>query len=262
VGQLASLADSLTESTADGRALGLSTHPNFFGLCGIIASGLAIHLLHRVPGAWRWLVLLAGALCVYSVSASGSRAALIAVATLVLAYPFVERSAVGGYLILAGGVAVALVADQVLPLFGQESAVSRLVEGDETATGSNNQRVNALEVGWARFLDRPLVGNGFDIRALDAHNVYLQVAIGLGIVGAIAFVLLLWSTMSPLFGSHPLRRLGYASLGYAIVAVLTNSMWDRFVWIALALALLAHHPAGAGDHHRRDAESPQEAGAR
>ncbi|MDP3892179.1 hypothetical protein, partial [Nocardioides sp.] len=37
-----------------------------------------------------------------------------------------------------------------------------------------------------------------------------------------------------------MRRLGYVALAYGSVGMITNSMWDRFVWAVLALAILAN----------------------
>jgi hypothetical protein len=57
----------------------------------------------------------------------------------------------------------------------------------------------------------------------------------------------------PLFGSSPMRRLGYVPLGYAAMCMLTNSIWDRFVWMGVALAVLA-----AVDRSDEDLDHPPE----
>ena len=226
------------KDAATGRFDGLTTHYNFFGIAGTITAGLLIHLHHRTPRRWRWVVWGAGLVTIGSISLSGSRAAVLVLVMLVVLYPLLERSLLSGYLVVAGGMGLVLAGNALLGTTSSGSAFSRL-QGDSTTSVSDNERTLALQTGWSRFLQHPILGGGFDARAYDAHNVYLEIAIGIGVVG-LAFHLLVFATgVLPLFGTGPLRRLGYAPLGYAAMCMLTNSIWDRFVWMGIALAVVA-----------------------
>ncbi|WP_028650271.1 O-antigen ligase family protein [Nocardioides halotolerans] len=226
------------QDPATGRYDGLTTHYNFFGIAGTVTAGLLIHLYHRTPRRWRWVVWGAGLATVGSVSMSGSRAAVLVLAMLVVLYPLLERSLLSGYLVVAGGLGLVFVGNALLGSTSEGSAFSR-IRGDSTTSFSDNERTVAIKTGWSRFLEHPILGGGFDAHAYDAHNVYLEIAIGIGVVG-LAFHLLVFSTgVLPLFGTGPLRRLGYAPLGYAAMCMLTNSIWDRFVWMGIALAVVA-----------------------
>ena len=221
-----------------GRFDGLTTHYNFFGIAATVTAGLLIHLYHRTPRPWRWVVWAAGLVTVGSVSLSGSRAAVLVLVMLVVLYPLLERSLLSGYLIVAGGLGMVLVGNALLGTTSSGSAFSRL-QGDSTTTVSDSQRTAALQTGWSRFLQHPILGGGFDATSYDAHNVYLEIAIGIGVVGLAFHLLVFASGVLPLFGTGPLRRLGYAPLGYAAMCMLTNSIWDRFVWMGIALAVVA-----------------------
>jgi hypothetical protein len=52
--------------------------------------------------------------------------------------------------------------------------------------------------------------------------------------------------------SGPLHRLGYVALGYAAIGLLTNSLWDRFVWMGLSLSVLAAADMGPRSSRPRD----------
>lgn len=239
-GQAISLVGGfVTGPQPNGRYLGLTTHTNFFALGALMAFGMLIHLWSRYRNGWmRTLVLAGGGIAVASAVLSGSRAALLAMVMIAVLYPLVERSVMSAYLVVSAAIVGLASLNWLISIAGDSSALARL-QGDSTASYSDLAREKAFATGLEEFLDKPLQGNGFDITALDAHNVYLQVAVGIGIFGALAFAMLLWNFIVPLFGVSPLRRLGYVPLSYAAVAVITNSLWDRFVWAGLALAILA-----------------------
>ena len=110
----------------------------------------------------------------------------------------------------------------------------------------------ALQTGWDKFFAHPVLGNGFDATALDAHNIYLEIGIGIGLVGLVCYLLVLGVGVLPVLRSGPLRRLGYIALGYAAVGMLTNSLWDRFVWMAISLSVLAAADMGPRKSRPRD----------
>ena len=174
---------------------------------------------------------------------------------ILVLYPLLERSVLSAYLMIAGALAFVVVGDQVLSRFGSGSVIERL-QGDETTSFSDNERTVALQTGWDKFFAHPILGHGFDTTALDAHNIYLEVAIGIGLVGLVCYLLVLGVGVLPVLRSGPLRRLGYIALGYAAVGLLTNSLWDRFVWMAISLSLLAAADMGPRSSRPRDVLTP------
>jgi O-antigen ligase len=239
-GHMVSTAYALVagKDPATGRFDGLTTHYNFFGIAATITAGLLIHLYHRTSPRWRWLVWACGLVTVGSISLSGSRAAVLVVLMLVVLYPLLEKSLLSGYLVVAGGLGLVVAGNALLGRTSNGSAFTR-IRGDSTTSFSDNERTTALHTGWARFLQHPVLGGGFDATAYDAHNVYLEIAIGIGVLGLAVHLLVFSAGVLPLFGTGPLRRLGYAPLGYAAMCLLTNSIWDRFVWMGIALAVVA-----------------------
>ncbi|WP_067438101.1 O-antigen ligase family protein [Nocardioides jensenii] len=239
-GQVISLAGGfVVGANPNGRYMGLTTHTNFFALGALMSFGMLIHLYSRYQTTgMRLLVWAAGVAVITSAVLSGSRASLLGMVMLAVLYPLVERSALSAYLVVSAAIVGLASLNWLISIAGESSALARL-KGDSTASYSDLAREQAFATGLEEFLAKPLQGNGFDITALDAHNVYLQVAVGIGIFGALAFVMVLWNLIVPLFRPGPMRRLGYVPLSYAAVAVITNSLWDRFVWAGLALAALA-----------------------
>jgi hypothetical protein len=243
-------------AVVEGRAIndrydGLTTHFNFFGIAAVVASSLLVHLYHRTPRRLRWIPVVAALFCAASISMSGSRAAALVVLMIVLLYPLLERSVLSAYLLIAGALSFVVLGDRLLKGFGSGSVIERL-QGDATTSYSDNERTVALRSGWDKFFDHPVLGNGFDATALDAHNIYLEVAIGVGLVGLVCYVLVLGIGVLPVLRSGPLRRLGYVALAYAALGMLTNSLWDRFVWMGISLSVLAAADMGPRSSRPRD----------
>jgi O-antigen ligase len=243
VGQMISAVDSVIGDTDTGnRHQGLSTHPNYFGMCGMLAYALCLHLLSRVPKKWHFLIWGAMAVSFYSAVSSGSRAALLVIVLITVLYPAVERSAMASYVVVSLAVIGAATGGALLSRFGEGSAIERL-QGDRTSSVSDSERADQLATGFKRFLDHPVLGDGFSNAPLLAHNIYLEVAVVVGLIGLVGYLLVLWCTVQPLFlRQHPMHRLAHAALAYCAVGMLTNSLWDRFVWAVLGLAFLANLP--------------------
>jgi O-antigen ligase len=257
VGQTLSVLYAVVAGPADnGRYEGLTVHPNFFAMCAITAIALLLHLLHRVPRVWRWLLFVAIAVNAYGAVLSGSRMGLGLLVVLAIAYPLIERSALSMYAVATLGVTSLLVANAVLVHAGAGSALNRL-QGDATASTSDSIRADQLHTAFAAIRHSPVIGNGFE-NALDAQNIYLQVAVSAGILGLIGFLLMFAAIIEPLFQRGPMHRLGYAAFAYAVGGLLTASLWDRMVWAGLSLSLLAAtwSPARAGSGPPQEDQPP------
>jgi len=228
----------LTGPAVNGRYAGLTSHVNFFALAGLLSAGVLVHKWYVLRPEHRWLVLACAPFCLFSIWFSGSRAALLVLVVVAIVVPVVERTAMSAFAVLAGGAGAIASASWLISRASEGSALARL-KGDSSTTGSDQERKEALALGFDKFLAHPAFGKSFGEDALAAHNIYLEVAVGIGLLGLIGFLLIGFCAVRPLFGSGPLHRLGYVALAFGGVGMITNSLWDRFTWTALVLGILA-----------------------
>jgi O-antigen ligase len=241
LGQLASLGYTLAHSTGDvggGRAAGYTQHPGFFGLAGQLAVCLCIFLFYEVDRRHRWLVVAAMTASGASVLASGARASLLCMALTLVLWPLVERTAVSIYLMLSAAAVLVASANAILSHAPEGSALARL-QGEGSATGSDLARKLALEDGLRRFWEAPLRGSGFN-DILQIHNVYVEVAVGGGVLALVGFLFVLGSLIKPLFRPGVPNRLSHLAVSYAAFGLIGPTLSDRVLWAALALAVAGH----------------------
>ncbi len=221
---------------ATGRYVGFTTHYNYFGITTLLAAAIVPYVVAVSPPGRRWALWFAGLICLYGIWISGSRAALLVIVVVAAIYPFLERS-VNAFAVLAvAGTTVLALSGRLLDDSG-DNALSRLLGGGG-ADYADLERQKALEVALKAFHAHPVIGNGF-AQALEAHNIYLEIAVSVGVIGALGYVLMLVPMVQPLVRSgFPHHRLAYPALSYALIGLITNALWDRFIWAALALALL------------------------
>ena len=241
VGQMFSFAlGYLRGNEAQGRHAGLATHPNYLAEGGMLALALLAYLAYRhFRRSWLWsaAILVAAVVCIASVHLSGSRAAIVVIAVLVLMIPFVERSAIAGF-VMAGLVALAILALPVIAgLAGQGSAIDRLTGGGGSAQ-SNSARTLGLDEGLDRFFAHPIMGDGL-IDLFDIHNNFLEVAVAIGVIGLAGYLLVLYAFARPIFGTGELRRLCYPVWGYIGFGATVPSLYDRSIWSVVALSVVA-----------------------
>ncbi len=260
VGQIISTGYSVIRGgagMAQGRAIGLSTHPNFYALAGQLAYALLIYLYYRVERQHRWVVVLAAAIIGFSVLNSGSRASLLCCIVVTIMWPIIERSAVAWYVIITGAIIAVIAAESVLRALGQETTLERL-SGNTSAQYSDQAREQALESGFRQFWERPIQGNGWN-DILEIHNAYLEVAVGGGVLCLLGFLLIVASLIRPLFRQGVPNRLAYAGLSYAIFALIGPTLYDRVLWTVLALILVTSAQGnGNGDVPDEAAHAPED----
>jgi hypothetical protein len=225
------------------RPSGLTTHPNHLGISGVLGAGMWMALLLAARKRTARVVHILGIAGVtWGVLISGSRAALVGVLVLFTATAIGSRS--GWYIIAvlgalsAGAAAVAWGYVQ----FGETSALTRLL-GQGSAREADLGRAEHYRVVTERIGEHMFTGVGFG-DGRTGHSLYLQMwSIG-GLLGLAAAAILVTTAIRSwkLAGD---RRDGLAVglwsgyLGYLVAAIGSNQMWDRYLWVALALALLA-----------------------
>ena len=246
------------EVASDGRRAGLAEHPNVYGLCALLAVTIIPFIVTQFPPNWRWLPPALGVVCLYGVWSSGSRAALAVMIGVALIYPVLARSVLAGIGLLAAVTGVLFFIGQLLGEDSTGNALGRLL-GSGSASASDQARELLFQQAVDRFWSSPIIGSGL-AGIIEAHVIYIQIAAGLGVIGLGFYLLVLWSTVQPLTVlTPPFSLLALPALSYVILGFVTPVMWDRYIWVLLALAVLSPRLAEA-DAVPADEESPEGSG--
>jgi O-antigen ligase len=138
-------------------------------------------------------------------------------------------------------VAVLLATTDATPL-GRHNAIQRSI-GDATSAASDRERLPQIESSLRTIAGQPLTGAGFE-DVLDAHNVYVQLWAGAGVLGLFGFLLAAGTVLRA--GCRPRRGTpphllssafvaGYA--GYLVAGTVQNFLWERYLWLHVAVIL-------------------------
>jgi O-antigen ligase len=241
-----------------GRPGGLTPHPNHLALTCALGAGLALVLWLGGDGWRRHLALAFFGVLAVTVVRSGSRAGLIGllVTTAVIIVrtrdlrPAPERIGRGALAVLALALVVGGLIGSGAVRVGEQNAVQRLL-GDASARAADAERVTALEQNVRKIGDRPLTGNGFE-EARQAHNIYIQVWAAAGVPGLIGFLMLVVAVVRE--GAREVPGAGAESryirtaflagyLGYLVAGLAQNVLWDRYIWLHVAVILWARAAA-------------------
>lgn len=261
LGNIGNLVAAYTVGGAswDGRRIGYSTHPNIMGLCAMLALALLPFLLRVLPRRWSWAVVLMGGACAWGVWISGSRAALMAAVAVAVLFVVIERRVEIALVLFGLAIPAIYVVGQAVTGNGasQNNVLGRLLGGG-TAAGSDLDRENLARIALDAFTSHPLLGVGLgDVMA--AHNIYLQVAAAVGIIGLAVYLVLLGSVaLRAITLPRPWNLLVLPVLGYALIGSLTTILWDRYVWAVLALPFLLC--LGDRDEDGRPSDEPASEG--
>ncbi|KQY58111.1 hypothetical protein ASD11_00080 [Aeromicrobium sp. Root495] len=239
-GNILNLGFAFTVGVVDfGRRLGYSTHPNIMGLAAMLGFALCPFLWTVLPKAYRWTALAGAAGCGLGVWVSGSRAALLALAAVIVLYVVFSRSVGVAVTLFGAAIPVAYFVAQAY-LKGDDSsdnALGRLFGGG-SAGGSDVAREQLAQEAWDSFQKHPVIGQGL-AEILEAHNIYLQVAAGIGVIGLAVYLVMLGSVfLRAARLPDPYVLLVLPVMGYAIIGAMTTILWDRYVWTVLALPFL------------------------
>lgn len=251
-GEAVSLAFGIVQGPflTTGRYIGLSEQPTSFGYAGALSICLLPFIRAKFRPEYRWVIYPAGMVMGMAIWLSGSRTSILVLTVVALMLPLVERSvkmAMG--LGAIGTLALIALSRSLDSVDAGSNALSRLL-GGSGATASDVERRNGFKVAWGRFVDSPIYGKGFDFQVFLAHNIYMQIAAGIGLLGLVAFGVLLWSLVAPLFHNphrHPFHLLAYPAVAYIVAGPITPNLGSRYVGVLLALALVGARIARDGD---------------
>lgn len=247
---------------------------NYFALILVAVVPLAVErVLHARRGRTRWLAAGIVGVSVAAIVFTYSRGGLVALAMCcVPMLVWVPRGRLVPML-FTGGVAAVVLAVFVLPADYMERvrALTQVVaatQGDVPRDNALRGRLSEVTSAAMMFGDHPIVGVGygnFEIHypryaqqlGLDArreerqaHSLYLEIAAETGLVGLLAFgVLLLGAGAGVVRGRHGLAEagdfvgerlatgFGIALLGYLAGSVFLHLTYPRYFWLLLGVAL-------------------------
>lgn len=241
-GDAVSLAFGIVQGpyATTGRYIGLSEQPTSFGYACALGICLLPFIRANLRPENRWLVLPAGGVMMLAIWLSGSRTSILVLGVIALMLPLVEKSVKVAMGLGALGVLAFVALGRSLDGVSGSNALSRLL-GGSGASASDIERRNGFKVAWGRFVESPVYGKGFDFQVFLAHNIYMQLAAGIGLLGLIAFGVVLWSLVSPLFHNphrYPYHLLAYPAVAYIVAGPITPNLGSRYVGVLLALALV------------------------
>lgn len=245
-----------------GRADGLTNHPNHLALSCVMAIGPAVALTLLERGTMRWFGAACSSAMGLGLLISGSRAGILAWAiTIVVLAVVLQRAAVVAGIIAAGVASAVVLGSGVIP-FTSGNALTRLFGSEDQAVSqaivdSNTGRQQALIATINQILHNPWTGVGFQ-DALYAHNIFLQVLASAGILGLVGFLMIITSVVNISLKSFSARvpiadpvamllligfSAGYA--GYIANGIFSNALWDRYIWLTPGMvAVLTPHAIG------------------
>ena len=234
-------------------------NPNWFAIGSSFAVPVAwgLALRARRPVLF-WVNALLPAFVVFAVVISASRGGLITLLVALTVIPLsLGRLGPIRQVLVFGLVASVTVGTAVLApraFTGLEDNLERL-QGtiDEIEGGTLTGRTIIWEAGLEAFLESPLVGNGYASfsaaveprlgRGRGAHNAYLSVAVGTGIIGFGLFIAVI---LVVVFGvlATPARRLEFLVVIAALIVGMipanienTKSVWFLLAWLSASRPL-------------------------
>ena len=242
-GNSVNVVASLLEGPDSGdRYSGLTTHPNVLGYCQVLSLALMPFLLEVLPRRYHWILGIMSVVSMYGIWISGSRAALLGAAILILLYPLFRRSIPAALGAAALCLLALVVLDSVADRLDSSSALGRLL-GADSAAASDSARREGAQAGIEQFLSHPLLGDGWTT-VWQAHNGYLQVAAAVGVFGFAAYIVVLASILRPLVAvPPPYGLLAVPALAATMLDLVLPVLGARYVWCVVGLALCAYRLA-------------------
>ena len=265
----------------DGNWKGVYTNRN--SLAPLAAIGVLVSVRYLLAsGGWRRVAAACcAAAAVAALVGAGSRTAWISLAVAVTAATVVGSR---HWLSRRGNAATATTATAVAAALAASAAAVAVAVQWDVPTFSQRREIWGLV--WDRIVQRPLLGHGFftfwDIEELtqhallrrgSAHNSLVEVGLGLGLLGAVPFtVIVLLAARNA--GSALWRRpdpdtwFGVALVAFLIVENLAESfvLWFSYSWVLLMAASLrpapaADRPTAAADRSAAAAPRRESSGA-
>jgi hypothetical protein len=249
-GNAVNVAAALVEhpSVPGQRPAGLTTHPNALGLVCVLSLAIGIALYATGGRTDRLVALASAAVAGVGVVISGSRAAVIGCLVVVLVRTALGRSWRLIALIVAAAGLGAIVWTRMPAMSGGTTALGRLLNPGTGVGDSDAVRLAHLRAARDSFVAHPVFGSGF-ANATDAHNVLLQVVVAAGLIGLTGFLAICWTMLRGLWRptAPDTRWLSLLPVAFLTDGMFSNNLWDRYIWLSLAVGIYASCRAGTSD---------------
>lgn len=252
------------------RVAGSIGDPNFFGQILIVLVPLALDRLWHEKSPWlRLMALWALGATTLSIFFTFSRGAFIGL-VIVLAVMFIRRPP--KFITFLATLAIVIGALQFISAqyFDRLGTLSDIVPGfgDPLQEISLRGRLSENTVAWMMFMDHPILGVGLDnypalyqgySRELgidprtaerQPHNLYLEIASQLGIVGLVVFAVILFYLFRSLYRAQRTFLAGglndYADLtmafsvgvvGYMTSSLFLHAAYGRYFWLLFGIGM-------------------------
>ncbi len=229
---------------ATARQGGLTSHPNHLGMSVAMTAPLAIGLAMRT----RWKGILVALILTLGAVVSGSRAGqagfVLAVAVSLAFSARARRFA--PVLIVAAGIATAALVWTKPGLVDTAATLFRFDTTDKYVAQSNEERASLSRQAMQDFARRPIDGVGLEVLT-QAHNIFLQVVAGGGIILAAGMLVYIGGALRAAYAE---RRNKDPLAVYLIVSVAVwlaagtfgTQLTDRYLYFPVAaIAALQGH---------------------
>jgi probable O-glycosylation ligase (exosortase A-associated) len=252
----------------------LTKNPNDLALMVNMLLPLTVGLFLATKETWQRVVLFAAiGIEAVTVVLTYSRGGAVTLATIVLAYMWKlrhrsERS------VMYAGLLAAVLALPLLPssYFDRMSTITN-VEADRT--GSAQERIADMIIAAKTIAANPIIGAGMGMNMLvmrearggwlGVHNVYLEHALDLGLIGLALFLVLLWSCIRAIAkvqqdAQSPdlyflAQGLQISLIAYAVAAMFHPVSYQHYFYYMAGLAIAATRITGFRTDHGTETTS-------
>jgi O-antigen ligase len=262
---------NIVGQTSDYRIGGPGFGPNAYGQFLLVLVPLALDrlwseqtLLRRSLAVW------ALAVCVLSIFFTFSRGSFLGL-ILVLSVMIIRRPPKLSTILLTFLIGIVLVQSMPAQYTNRLNTLLDLLPGGQTDAleeVSFRGRISENTVGWLMFTDHPLIGVGLrnyktnylaysknlgidDRReARGAHNMYLEIAAEMGLMGLFAFGLIVWALYHALRSAQAdfteagmpdyaniAFAFGVGLFGFLAVGIVKHMAHPRYFWMLCGIAL-------------------------
>jgi O-antigen ligase len=257
----------------DLRISGTMHNTNEFAATMILIALVAIHLWRSEKSSLRrWILIIMSGTIVYAVTLTASRGAMLALGVSIVILVLQQRNRVQTLFVLVIFAAIVLL---VMPTSARERiglTADNGASADELTISSRDastrNRMSYQVLGMRLFLQRPVTGiglgnfgNAYDRsefrwlneqtetgqRSREAHNMYLEILVGTGLMGMLPFMSLLYFTIRDFIRTCrnllPNSSLKFMSQGllagfgaFLAASLFLSEQYEKYFWLLIALA--------------------------
>ncbi len=272
----------LPDTLEDMRINGTMDDPTGFAYALVILLPLVWYMFRHASNQWARLGLGAVELLfLFAIVLSGTRSGMLAAVAVMALIALREKRPVMNIslIVLVVLLGYLFAPAQVKSRLGLNGEADRAAE---SAQASTDRRFTYYTFGTQLFLERPILGRGMggftetyshsdyqfylndDDMNRVAHNMYLEIATGAGLIGLIPFVFLMFSPLVSLervVRDHPpgamvdvAKMLQISLAAFLLIGFFSSSQYDKSLWLLIGLTTAAPLSAKA------QAEQAQESG--